>query len=312
MAYRVFIGNLPMNIREREIDDLFSKYGRIRDIDLKTPSRPPAYAFITFDDVRDAEDAIRGRDGYEFDGERLRVEFAKGSRDSLRIPARVDDRSRGRGGGGGGGGRRSEYRVIITGLPRSASWQDLKDHMRKAGDVIFADVDHNGDGVVEFSNREDMENAVRKLDDTEFKNPFDKSYIRVKYDRKDSRDRSRSRSRSRGRSRSRDRSPSASRSRSRDRGRRRKRSYSRSPSRSASRSRSGSADRDRKKKDDDRDHDDDKDEKDHKRARDDDDDDRAKGKDDDDRDEDKEHGRGSKDKDDDDGDHDRNGDDEDD
>lgn len=311
MAYRVFIGNLPMNIREREIDDLFSKYGRIRDIDLKTPSRPPAYAFITFDDVRDAEDAIRGRDGYEFDGERLRVEFAKGSRDSLRIPARVDDRSRGRG-GGGGGGRRSEYRVIITGLPRSASWQDLKDHMRKAGDVIFADVDHNGDGVVEFSNREDMENAVRKLDDTEFKNPFDKSYIRVKYDRKDSRDRSRSRSRSRGRSRSRDRSPSASRSRSRDRGRRRKRSYSRSPSRSASRSRSGSADRDRKKKDDDRDHDDDKDEKDHKRARDDDDDDRAKGKDDDDRDEDKEHGRGSKDKDDDDGDHDRNGDDEDD
>jgi len=78
MAYRVFIGNLPMNIREREIDDLFGKYGRIRDIDLKTPSRPPAYAFITFDDVRDAEDAIRGRDGYDFDGDRLRVEFAKG------------------------------------------------------------------------------------------------------------------------------------------------------------------------------------------------------------------------------------------
>eukprot|EP01036_Dinobryon_divergens_P006459 gene6459-8584_t len=46
-------------------------------------------------------------------------------------------------------------------------------------------------------NREDMETAVRKLDDTEFKNPFDKTYIRVKYDRKGSRSRSRdSRSRS--------------------------------------------------------------------------------------------------------------------
>lgn len=289
-----------MNIREREIDDLFSKYGRIRDIDLKTPSRPPAYAFITFDDVRDAEDAIRGRDGYDFDGERLRVEFAKGSRDSMRPPSRVDDRGRGGRGGGGGGGRRSEYRVIITGLPRSASWQDLKDHMRKAGDVIYADVDHNGDGVVEFSNREDMENAVRKLDDTEFKNPFDKSYIRVKYDRKDSRDRSRSRSRSRGRS------VSPSRSRSRDRGRRRKRSYSRSPSRSVSRSRSNSLDRDRKKRDD-RDRDDDEDDKDDKkRSRGDgDDDDRVKDEDRDDKDDKDDHGGKDKDED---GDRDRDAD----
>lgn len=290
-----------MNIREREIDDLFSKYGRIRDIDLKTPSRPPAYAFITFDDVRDAEDAIRGRDGYDFDGERLRVEFAKGSRDSMRPPSRVDDRGRGGRGGGGGGGRRSEYRVIITGLPRSASWQDLKDHMRKAGDVIYADVDHNGDGVVEFSNREDMENAVRKLDDTEFKNPFDKSYIRVKYDRKDSRDRSRSRSRSRGRS------VSPSRSRSRDRGRRRKRSYSRSPSRSVSRSRSNSLDRDRKKRDDrDRDDDDEDDKDDKKRSRGDgDDDDRVKDEDRDDKDDKDDHGGKDKDED---GDRDRDAD----
>ena len=53
--------------------------------------------------------------------------------------------------------------------------------MRKAGDVVYADVDpRTGDGVVEFSNREDMESAVRKLDDTEFKNRYDQSYIRVR------------------------------------------------------------------------------------------------------------------------------------
>jgi hypothetical protein len=28
------------------------KYGRIRDIDLKTPGRPPAFAFIAFEDYR--------------------------------------------------------------------------------------------------------------------------------------------------------------------------------------------------------------------------------------------------------------------
>ena len=40
---------------------LVLRYGKIRDIDLKTPSRPPSYAFITFEDQRDADDAIRGR-----------------------------------------------------------------------------------------------------------------------------------------------------------------------------------------------------------------------------------------------------------
>ncbi len=58
---------------------------------------------------------------------------------------RYDDRGRGRGGGGlgpapFGPSRRTNYRVIVTNLPLSASWQDLKDHMRKAGDVTFTQV----------------------------------------------------------------------------------------------------------------------------------------------------------------------------
>ena len=35
-------------------------------------------------------------------------------------------------------------------------------------------------GVVEFDNADDMKLAIRKLDDTEFKNPFDKgTFVRV-------------------------------------------------------------------------------------------------------------------------------------
>lgn len=56
------------------------RYGKIKEIDLKTPARPPAFAFITFADHRDAEDAIHGRDGHNYDGYRLRCEFAKGDR----------------------------------------------------------------------------------------------------------------------------------------------------------------------------------------------------------------------------------------
>jgi len=40
-------------------------------------------------------------------------------------------------------GRRSNYRVFVSGLPPTGSWQDLKDHMREAGDVCYADVRRN-------------------------------------------------------------------------------------------------------------------------------------------------------------------------
>lgn len=41
--------------------------------------------------------------------------------------------------------------------------------MREAGDVCFADVQRDGEGVVEFLRREDMEYALRRLDGTEFR-----------------------------------------------------------------------------------------------------------------------------------------------
>ncbi|PKI53909.1 hypothetical protein CRG98_025703 [Punica granatum] len=181
----IYVGNLPADIREVEIEELFYKYGRILDIELKIPPRPPCYCFVEFESSRDAEDAIRGRDGYNFDGCRLRVELAHGGRGQ---PSSSDRRgSYGGGGGGGGSGRfgisrHSEFRVVVRGLPSSASWQDLKDHMRKAGDVCFADVSRDSDGtfgIVDYTNYEDMKYAIRKLDDTEFRNPWARAYIRV-------------------------------------------------------------------------------------------------------------------------------------
>ncbi|XP_024970385.1 serine/arginine-rich splicing factor SR34A-like isoform X3 [Cynara cardunculus var. scolymus] len=246
----IYVGNLPLDIREWEVEDLFYKYGRILDIELKIPPRPPCYCFVEFANARDAEDAIRGRDGYNFDGCRLRVELAHGGRGQS---------SSGDGRGDYGGGHRSgsssgrfgisqhsEYRVVVRGLPSSASWQDLKDHMRRAGDVCFAEVSRDSEGtfgLVDYTNYEDMKYAIRKLDDTEFRNPWTKTYIRVrKYDRSPSRSPSRSCSRGRS-SKSLQRSPSESRSASpgkptRSRSRPRSRSRSRSRLRSKSMSES--------------------------------------------------------------------------
>ncbi|MFS7946473.1 putative RNA recognition motif domain, nucleotide-binding alpha-beta plait domain superfamily [Helianthus anomalus] len=165
----MYVGNLPGDIREREVEDLFYKYGPIAHIELKVPPRPPGYAFVEFEEARDADDAIRGRDGYDFDGHKLRVELAHGGRGSSSYKDRYSSHSSGRGGRGGGVSRRSDYR-------------DLKDHMRRAGDVCFSQVFREGSGttgIVDYTNYDDMKYAIRKLDDPEFRNAFSHGYIPV-------------------------------------------------------------------------------------------------------------------------------------
>ncbi|XP_022757986.1 serine/arginine-rich-splicing factor SR34-like isoform X2 [Durio zibethinus] len=222
-----------------------AKYGPIAHIDLKNPPRPPGYAFVEFEEARDAEDAIRGRDGYDFGGHCLRVELAHGGRGR----SSLDRHTSHSGGRGRGPSRHSEYRVLVTGLPSSASWQDLKDHMRRAGDVCFSEVFRDGSGttgIVDYTNYDDMKYAIKKLDDSEFRNAFSRAYIQVReYDSKQDTSRSPSRGRSLLRSRSRSRGRSYSRSKSRSKSPRAKpsrkspaKSRSRSPSRSRSASRS--------------------------------------------------------------------------
>nr|CAD7460765.1 unnamed protein product [Timema tahoe] len=180
---RIYVGNLPPDIRTKDIQDLFYKFGKVTFVDLKNRRGPP-FAFVEFEDSRDAEDAVHARDGYDYDGYRLRVEFPRGGG-----PGGFRGNNRGTSGGDRGGrgrgppARRSQYRVLVTGLPPSGSWQDLKDHMREAGDVCFADVFKDGTGVVEFLRYEDMKYAVKKLDDSRFRShEGEVSYVRVKED----------------------------------------------------------------------------------------------------------------------------------
>jgi arginine/serine-rich splicing factor 1/9 len=239
---RIYVGNLPPDIRTKDIEDLFHKYGKIVFLDLKNRKGPP-FAFLEFEDARDADDAVYGRDGYDYDGYKLRVEFPRGGGGSFRggrSGASSSSSSRNR----GPPSRRSNYRVMVTGLPPTGSWQDLKDHMREAGDVCYADVFKDGTGVCEFVRYEDMKYALKKLDDTKFKShEGETSYVRVKEDTGDKsssrRSRSRSRSKSRSKSRSRSRSPKRTRG-SPTYSPVKRRSYSRSASKSKSRSRSRS------------------------------------------------------------------------
>lgn len=58
---KVYIGNLKSNTSKYEIEDLFTKYGPLKNIWIAR--NPPGFAFIEYEDPRDAEDAVRGLDG---------------------------------------------------------------------------------------------------------------------------------------------------------------------------------------------------------------------------------------------------------
>lgn len=76
-------------------------------------------------------------------------------------------------------GQHSKYRVKVSGLPTSCSWQDLKDFCRDAGSVLFTDVSRDGTGVVEFEKEDDMLWALKNLDGIKLKtHTGDESYVR--------------------------------------------------------------------------------------------------------------------------------------
>ncbi|XP_075578003.1 serine/arginine-rich splicing factor 4 isoform X4 [Pelecanus crispus] len=246
---RVYIGRLSYQARERDVERFFKGYGKILEVDLKN-----GYGFVEFDDLRDADDAVYELNGKDLCGERVIVEHARGPRrDSSYGSGRSGYGYRRSGRDKYGPPTRTEYRLIVENLSSRCSWQDLKDYMRQAGEVTYADA-HKGrknEGVIEFKSYSDMKRALEKLDGTEVNG----RKIRLVEDRPGSRrrrsySRSRSHSRSRSRSRhshkSRSRSASSSRSKSRSRSRSRSKEKSRSKDRekSISKARSRSKSRD--------------------------------------------------------------------
>ncbi|GAA0184600.1 RNA splicing factor [Lithospermum erythrorhizon] len=97
---KVYVGNLDPRVSERELEDEFRHFGTIRSVWVAR--RPPGYAFLEFDDRRDAEDAIRELDGKNG----WRVELSHNSRGSG-----------GRGGGRGGGRSGSDSKCYECGEP---------------------------------------------------------------------------------------------------------------------------------------------------------------------------------------------------
>lgn len=93
---RLYVGNLPFETTEGEIQDLFSQSGQVTDVALildRVTGRPRGFAFVTMATTEQAQAAAEKFNGFEMGGRPLKVN-----------EARPKDDKPGFGGGGGGGG----------------------------------------------------------------------------------------------------------------------------------------------------------------------------------------------------------------
>jgi len=58
---KVYVGNLGSNASRSELEDEFGYYGKL--VSVWVARNPPGFAYVLFEDARDARDACRGLDG---------------------------------------------------------------------------------------------------------------------------------------------------------------------------------------------------------------------------------------------------------
>ncbi|XP_068598331.1 serine/arginine-rich splicing factor 3a [Brachionichthys hirsutus] len=77
---KVYVGNLGSNGNKTELERTFGYYGSLRSVWVAR--NPPGFAFVEFEDHRDASDAVRELDGRSICGCRVRVELSTGQKRS--------------------------------------------------------------------------------------------------------------------------------------------------------------------------------------------------------------------------------------
>ena len=97
MNTKLFVGNLSYNVTENDLQDAFSQFGTVAEVNLmidRMSGRSRGFAFISMSSGEEAQAAIQGLSGSDLQGRKLTVNEARPR----------EDRPSG-GGGGGGGGR---------------------------------------------------------------------------------------------------------------------------------------------------------------------------------------------------------------
>ncbi len=105
---KLYVGNLPMDMTETELKDLFSEAGHVASAKIITDrqtGQPRGFAFVEMETKLEGQKAISMLNGRQVDGRTLAVNEAR-----PQARGGAGGGGGGRGGGGGGRGGRGGYR----------------------------------------------------------------------------------------------------------------------------------------------------------------------------------------------------------
>eukprot|EP00522_Entomoneis_paludosa_P010273 CAMPEP_0172439406 /NCGR_PEP_ID=MMETSP1065-20121228/402_1 /TAXON_ID=265537 /ORGANISM="Amphiprora paludosa, Strain CCMP125" /LENGTH=300 /DNA_ID=CAMNT_0013188087 /DNA_START=73 /DNA_END=971 /DNA_ORIENTATION=+ len=174
---RVYVGNLAWEVSWQDLKDHMKSTGLevVRTNVMTTPDgRSKGCGIAEFATVDDARKAVADLNETELSGRQIFVREDREEKSGASNFARPA--------AGGTGGHRfstgedaKNRRVYVGNLSWDVAWQDLKDHMRQAGEVVHAEViteftgRSKGCGIVEFSSDAEAQEAISTLTDTELK-----------------------------------------------------------------------------------------------------------------------------------------------
>ncbi|MEE8142603.1 MAG: RNA-binding protein [Planctomycetota bacterium] len=98
MGNKLYVGNLAYEVDSSSLEQMFSRYGSVQDATViidRATGRSKGFGFVEMSTSEEAQAAMEGLNGQEFDGRSIKVSEARPR----------EERGSSFGGGGGGRGR---------------------------------------------------------------------------------------------------------------------------------------------------------------------------------------------------------------
>ncbi|VAX34649.1 RNA-binding protein [hydrothermal vent metagenome] len=76
----IYVGNLPYNVTEDELKELFSEFGEVSTVNIitdKFSGQSKGFGFVEMTNDSEADEAIKALDGNELKGRNIKVNQAK-------------------------------------------------------------------------------------------------------------------------------------------------------------------------------------------------------------------------------------------
>src|SRR4030043_2419237 len=95
MSKKLFVGGLPYTVTSSQLEEIFSKFGKVVSCDLitdKYSGQSKGFGFVEMDNDKDADEAIKGLNGTKLGEREITVNEARPREERPRFDNRGGDR----------------------------------------------------------------------------------------------------------------------------------------------------------------------------------------------------------------------------